>query len=86
MRLRPKIPLNCRPSNPKFKIRRRRIVGLVRYIGNVVYGQPYQGFESLRLRQYNSPPTEGCFYAAHKNGEGFRTIEFENCILSHFMV
>ncbi len=32
------------------KIRRCRIVGLVRHIGNVVYRQRYQGFESLHLR------------------------------------
>ena len=48
-------------------IRRRRIVGLVRHIGNVVYGQPYQGFESLRLRHKNQTPRR-VFYFCVKVG------------------
>ena len=58
------------PKAPKNnQIGRRRIVGLVRHIGNVVYRQRYQGFESLRLRQdIKNPPSVGDFLYRYEIG------------------
>ena len=53
-------------NNLDLKIWRRRIVGLVRHIGNVVYSQGYQGFESLRLRQ-----DSGIYADTDKKSRGF---------------
>ena len=41
----------------------------MRHIGNVVYSQGYQGFESLRLRHKNQTPI-GAFYFCVRRDEG----------------
>ena len=51
----------------------------MRYIGNVVYSQGYQGFESLRLRHKNQTPLCGCFIFVPKSkcGRSVRNLRLQ---------
>ena len=59
----------------------------MRHIGNVVYSQGYQGFESLRLRQEITPPLRGYFLAdtqadltrSQRSCKGSTTSRFWKC-------